>query len=37
LLLHSGLALEDALMALQQLQDRKRVVAMPGGMYQLIH
>jgi predicted Rossmann fold nucleotide-binding protein DprA/Smf involved in DNA uptake len=37
LLLHSGLALEDALMALQQLQDSKRVVAMPGGMYQLIH
>jgi DNA processing protein len=37
MLLHSGLALEDALMALQQLQDRKRVVAMPGGMYQLIH
>ena len=37
MLLHSGLALEVALMALQQLQDRKRVVAMPGGMYQLIH
>ena len=37
LLLHSGLTLEDALMALQQLQDSKRVVAMPGGWYQLLH
>lgn len=37
LLLQSGLAFEDALIALQQLQDRNRVTAMPGGMYQLIH
>jgi DNA processing protein len=37
LLLQSGLAFEDALIALQQLQDRNRVTAMPDGMYQLIH
>lgn len=37
LLLQSGLALEDALIALQQLQDTGRVVSMPGGWYQLLH
>jgi predicted Rossmann fold nucleotide-binding protein DprA/Smf involved in DNA uptake len=37
LLLQSGLALEDALIALQQLQDAGRVVTMPGGWYQLLH
>lgn len=37
LLLQSGLPLEDALIALQQLQDAGRVVTMPGGWYQLLH
>lgn len=36
-LLLSGLSLEDALIALQQLQDINRVVAMPGGLYQCLH
>ncbi|MEY3698313.1 MAG: hypothetical protein RL631_966, partial [Pseudomonadota bacterium] len=37
LLLQTGLTLEDALMALQQLQDSNRVVAMPGGGYQRLY
>jgi DNA processing protein len=37
LLLQTGLTLEDALMALQQLQDSNRVAAMPGGGYQRLY
>lgn len=36
-LLNSGLSLEEALIALQQLQDINRVVALPGGLYQWLH
>ena len=36
-LLQTGLTLDDALMALQQLQDSNRVVAMPGGGYQRLY
>ena len=36
-LLNSELSLEEALIALQQLQDINRVVALPGGLYQWLH
>ena len=37
LLLSSGLALQDALLAMQVLVDAGRVAQMPGGLYQQLH